>query len=126
MKREYNHNISERANERIQRREHTVRIQKRMIVITAILMISAVILLGSSIRAFAGSRDYSQPVYKYYTSIQVQSGDTLWDIADTYTREFDIDKEEYIDEVCRMNHLQNGEIHSGDYITVAYYSGQKQ
>lgn len=61
--------------------------------------------------------------YKYYTSIRIQAGDTLWDIADTYCGpEYDT-VSDYIAEVCSINHLSSGdEIHAGQYITVPYYS----
>lgn len=74
----------------------------------------------SSIRTKAASADIS---YKYYTSIQVQTGDTLWDIAHTYcTTEYN-SISDYIEEVCSINHISSGdEIHSGQYITVPYYS----
>lgn len=73
-----------------------------------------------TIRTSAASADVS---YKYYTSIQIQTGDTLWDIADTYcSPEYDTISD-YIEEVCSINQLSSGdEIHSGQYITVPYYS----
>ena len=83
MKRVYNEKISPRANESLTRREHTVQTQKRMIVLVCILVIFAVILIGNSIITFAGSRT-GQPVHKYYTSVQLQNGDSLWSLADQY------------------------------------------
>lgn len=122
MSRIYNPNISHELNEILDRREEKVRLQKRMIAVIGILAISLIILLGSSICAFAGSRSASAPVYKYYTSVRIEQGDTLWTIADTYISDYDIDKKEYLDEVCRMNHLRDGQVHRGDYIVVPYYS----
>jgi nucleoid-associated protein YgaU len=64
--------------------------------------------------------------FKYYTAITVQSGDTLWDIADEY-----IDysryknKSSYISEVMSINHLEDAsEIISGQKLTVPYYSSE--
>ncbi|MDD6307716.1 MAG: LysM peptidoglycan-binding domain-containing protein [Clostridiales bacterium] len=73
-----------------------------------------------SVRTVAASADTP---YKYYTSIQLQTGDTLWDIAHTYcTPEYE-SISDYIEEVCTINHISAGdEIHSGQYITVPYYS----
>ena len=75
MKRVYNEKISPRANESLTRREHTVQTQKRVIVLVCVLVIFAVILIGNSIITFAGSRA-EQPVHKYYTSVQLQKGDS--------------------------------------------------
>lgn len=83
MKRVYNEKISPRANESLTRREHTVQTQKRVIVLVCVLVIFAVILIGNSIITFAGSRA-EQPVHKYYTSVQLQKGDSLWSLADQY------------------------------------------
>ncbi len=121
MNRDYNHNISKKANDWLYKRERTVRLQKRMIAIVSILAISMIILLGSSIRIFANSNN-DETVYKYYTSIRLENGDTLWDIANTYTDGLDIDKKSYIEEICKLNNIKEDEIHSGEYITIVYYS----
>lgn len=126
MRRQYNDKLSEKINAQLNRREHTVRIQKRLIAITGILLVSIMILLGTSIRAFASSQNERKTVYKYYTSIEVASGDTLWDLADEFIDGYQIDKTEYIKEVCKLNHLQNTEIHAGEHIVVAYYSTDLQ
>ena len=83
--------------------------------------ISLIILLGSSIHALANSSD-NRPVNKYYTSITVENGDTLWDIADEYISGYDIDKNDYIAEVSALNNLSKDEIHAGQSIVVAYYT----
>lgn len=73
-----------------------------------------------TIRTSAASADIP---YKYYTSVQIQKGDTLWDIADTYcSPEYDTISD-YIEEVRSINQLSSSdEIHSGQYLTVPYYS----
>lgn len=62
--------------------------------------------------------------FKYYTNITVEHGETLWEIADRY---IDYDqyqnKEEYIDEVRNINHLDaEASIKAGQYLVVPYYS----
>ena len=47
------------------------------------------------------------PTYKYYTSIRVSSGDTLWDIAKEYRTEEYSDISSYIAEVREINHLSS-------------------
>lgn len=122
MRRHYNHNISEKANESLARREAVVRSQKRMIAIVIIIVISLGILLGTGINALASSKIDPSSYNKYYTSIQIQDGDTLWSIADEYIADFDVTKEEYISEICQMNHIHEDDITAGDYLVVAYYS----
>ena len=59
---------------------------------------------------------------KYYTSIEVQSGDTLWSIASDHITEEYRDMNAYIDEVCSINKISQNEIHAGQYLTIPYYS----
>ena len=62
--------------------------------------------------------------FKYYTSITVAYGETLWDIADNYIdyKEYD-DKNDYIEEVRSINHLdEESAIRAGQHLIVPYYS----
>ena len=120
--RKYNQNISERANENIRKREVVVRKQKTFFAVLIIVLVTLGILLGTSVNALASSKADISSYNKYYTSIQIESGDTLWNIADAYIDNLDISKAEYIDEICRMNGISEDEIHTGDYIVVPYYS----
>ncbi len=95
-----------------------------VLVLTALIILCGV-LLGSSIMASGrstASKDH--PSYKYYTSIQIEKGDTLWSIADTYmTSEYD-SIQDYIREIKELNHLGPDDIHAGQYLTIPYYSGE--
>lgn len=62
------------------------------------------------------------PTYKYYTSIRVSSGDTLWDIANEYRTEEYSSISSYISEVREINHLKSNQITEGMYLCVPYYS----
>ena len=66
----------------------------------------------------------SEPVhYKYFRSIMVYSGDTLSAISGRYMDNHYTSVQDYIDEVCEMNHLQDADdIHAGDYLIIPYYS----
>ena len=66
----------------------------------------------------------SEPVhYKYFRSIMVYSGDTLSAISSRYIDDHYTSVQDYIDEVCEMNHLQDADdIHAGDYLIIPYYS----
>lgn len=62
--------------------------------------------------------------YKYYTSIQLHSGDTLWSIAETYMTDEYEDIYEYIDEVMEINHLGSDYLQAGSKLCVPYYSSE--
>ena len=97
-----------------------VQIMSKQMRTLSIFIIAAITLLGSSIHAFANSKE-NQPLHKYYTSVRVEAGDTLWDIAEEYKTTTDRTKS-YIKEICELNQIKADDIHAGDYIVVTYYS----
>lgn len=58
---------------------------------------------------------------KYYTSVTIRPGDTLWSIAEEYMPEDDTDTKKYIEEIMELNHLHSFKIHSGGSLVVPYY-----
>lgn len=61
--------------------------------------------------------------FKYYTSIIVEAGESLWDIADGYMDGHYDSRDSYIAEVRSINHLdENGTIIAGQTLIVPYYS----
>lgn len=62
--------------------------------------------------------------HKYYTSVEIESGSSLWEIAEEYmTEEYD-SVEDYIKEVKKINHLTEDLIYEGAYLCVPYYSSE--
>lgn len=60
--------------------------------------------------------------YKYYTSVEIRNGDTLWSIASEYvTEEYD-NIQEYVTEIKSLNDLKGDTIHTGQFLIVPYYS----
>ena len=66
----------------------------------------------------------SEPIhYKYFRSVMISSGDTLSSISSRYMDGHYASIQDYMNEVCEMNHLQDADdIHAGDYLIVPYYS----
>ena len=60
--------------------------------------------------------------YKYYKSIEISYGDSLWAIADTYAGEQYASAKDYIEEVMHINHLSDDTLIAGQYLIVPYYS----
>ena len=122
--RKYNHKISERANESLRKREAVVRKQRTVLVVVIAVLVSLGILLGTSISTLASSEKDISSYNKYYTSVKIESGDTLWSIADEYIDNVDVSRAEYIDEICDINDISENDIHAGDYIVIPYYSDE--
>lgn len=74
--------------------------------------------------AFSSFADAHNENEKYYASVYVESGDTLWDISDSYCSVDFASRDEFIKEVMQLNHLTSPEIHSGCYIIVPYYDAK--
>ena len=72
--------------------------------------------------AEAGNSEFSR--YKYYTSIQVEPGSSLWEIAREYASSEYEDLDEYIREVRQINHLDQDTIYAGSYLCIPYYSSE--
>ena len=111
--------------EMVIRRRQQVMYQRIVVVILTVCIIICGVLLGSSIMASGHSKASNEQVsFKYYTSIEIEPGDTLWSIASEHISvEYD-SIQEYIDEVKELNQLGPDEIHSGQYLTIPYYSGE--
>ncbi len=61
--------------------------------------------------------------FKYYTSVVIEDGDTLWSIADQYMDRDIQGKIAYIEEVKSINHIHDGNrIIAGQMLIVPYYS----
>lgn len=100
------------------------RINKLMMILFALLasvgMIFVCAVSYRSIRTSASSG------FKYYTSVTVENGETLWDIADEYVDyNYYKNKNSYITEVQGINHLNdNCSISAGQILILPYYSSQ--
>lgn len=108
------------------RREKVAR-QRRALLFTGLALVLGVILtfsvLGTS--AQATGADQATESYKYYKEVYVESGDTLWSIAEQNTDGCVREISDYIEEVREINSLNKYEtLKSGTYITVPYYSAE--
>ena len=55
-----------------------------------------------------------------YKSIEIEQGDTLWELAEEYMTDDYLSVQEYVQDLKRMNHLTDDTIISGQYLIVAY------
>lgn len=78
--------------------------------------------LGVSSIVASGQSEAAQNSYKYYTSVEIEKGDTLWNIAEQYMSAEYGSIQEYVDEIKEINNLGDDEIHSGQYLTIPYFA----
>ena len=88
-----------------------------------LLMVSFMLVLGSlGIRSlFASAYATEQNTeHKYYKSIVIEEGDSLWSIATEYTNHHSSTKE-FVNEMIQLNQLKSKTIHKGQHLIVPYY-----
>ncbi len=107
------------------RRAQIIKKQKRTLA-TAIALLTvltvAVVIMGTTITPKACSES---PRIKYYTTHIVSPSDSLYDISQQYISGEYAGTDEYINEICNINHLEDADsIHTGDQIIVPYYSSE--
>ena len=104
------------------KRRRQVYLRKLALAVAAVIMVTGLSI--SFAPQFVDAQESVESVVsseKYYKSIEIKAGDTLWSIAEEYR---DINSEtvnEYIKVLKEMNHLLSDDIHEGQYLTVVYY-----
>lgn len=106
-----------------ERRVRRIR-RSRVKVIGMLSALFFLICLSVSSVVFAGGNKKEEPVYKYYTSIEIKPGDSLWSIASEYCDDMDMSVNDYIREIKRLNRLPDDSITSGQYLTIMYVSNE--
>lgn len=93
--------------------------KKILITMALVVLILSNICGHSLMNALADETELPES-QKYYTSIKLQKGDTLWGIADEYAESCRMSTEDYVTELKSMNGLKEDMIHSGQYLTIMY------
>ena len=92
-----------------------------LLLTAAAMLLSILMIFGNKAKAESEDAGTYNGYYKYFTSITVQSGDTLSEYADIYNTAGIKSDEEYISEVCAINDIDKDHIVSGQRIIVPYY-----
>lgn len=124
MRKDYEYVSGNRATrERIRRDKRRKAYRKKLVLcMMAFVMITGLsVILGSNL---VSAHDKEETEHKFYKSIEIVEGDTLWAIAKEYRGDDYNSIYDYIDEVKSINGLTSDQIHAGQYLTVAYYDTQ--
>lgn len=97
---------------------------------TLVCLMMIMVICFTSGNFFSSAHDGTQTEHedsphKYYKSIQIEHGDSIWSIAETYADARYSTVKEYADELIILNNLDKDDpdyIYEGDYLTVAYYN----
>lgn len=118
--------INEREQKRYARVQRLRRERRRKCLMGMAAMIAAFCLILICSFSYNTIRSNANDGYKYYTSVTVGVGESLWEISGNYMDDTHYDsKKDYITEVCSINHLQDADdITAGQILIVPYYSSE--
>lgn len=88
-------------------------------VFVSILIVTIAVLLVVLFSNYTVKSESLPCEQKLYKSIMVESGDTLWDIAEEYCIEGE-SMIDYLEELKAINGIHDGNVKSGCYIVVSY------
>lgn len=117
---------SERTNSRISILREERQLHRLIIicVVTVFVIFTTCALFGNLLTSAHDSRE-SEPVnFKYYKSVVIQPGDTLWNIAETYITEDYNSVPAYVKALKELNSLSSDEIQAGHHLMIAYNDTQ--
>ncbi|WP_134701455.1 LysM peptidoglycan-binding domain-containing protein [Ammoniphilus sp. YIM 78166] len=82
------------------------------------------VLLGTSLFQLIGSITWMKPAYASndlpYQTVIVQSGDSLWKLADRYNEEHQLTVHEMVGILASENRISNGMIYPGQVIHIPH------
>ena len=96
--------------------------KKRTVTVFLLIMIGLICFLIFGSTKVSADAHVQTDARKYFTSYVVKSGDSLWDIADTYMTSGYSCVDEYIGEVITSNRLESDVIYPGQLLILPYYS----
>lgn len=93
-------------------------VRNRKIAVASVFVMT--IILSFVLFSTRATAESSRETTTYYTSYEIQPGDTLWTIADKYMTPETSDKEEFIASIKRLNHISSDNIIAGNYLVIEY------
>lgn len=118
----------EKARRELLKKRKTVVLKKKIIatMIAVVVVLFGSFLFGNLLTTNAKGNTTESPVnYKYYKSIEIQQGDTLWSLAKRYmSKEETASVQKYIADVKKINTMNSDNIQAGQYLTIIYYDTQ--
>ena len=113
--------IPEREKRARMKKKKQVAKRRMFFLLVAVFVITLGSVVFGSIFSKAKNPATDIPQYKYYKSITIEQGDSLWSIAEEYCTDEYRDTREYVAELKALNALTSDTIHEGQHLLVAYY-----
>ena len=108
--------VQERRERNLKRRRRQAAKRNMIILLATVLMITiGSVIFGSTFSSAKNDEEFEV----YYKSIQIENGDSLWNIAKEYKTDT-VSTAEYVKELKELNNLTSDTIHEGQHLVVAY------
>lgn len=105
------------------KRRRQVYLKKVMILLSIILFATGLgVVFGGNLVSAQDNMHRISKEQKFYKSIEIAQGDTLWDIAEKYMNDDYKSVQSYIKEIKEINGLLGDDIQEGQYLTVPYFN----
>lgn len=116
--------MNEREAKRYARMLRLQRERRRKCLSALIALLAAVGMILICSVSYGSINSSANDGFKYYTSVTVEAGESLWVLAEEYVDGVHYDsRESYIAEVCSINHLADeNAITAGQMLILPYYS----
>lgn len=103
-----------------ERRQHSVFHGLVPVLTASFIIVLCWTVFGSFLSSAHGNLKEEPVNFKYYKSITIEKGDTLWDIAEEYITDDYDSVEEYVYILKEMNNLTSDKILAGQKLVIAY------
>ena len=103
------------------KREKQVAKQKKILALTITCILIVGVIVCGTIFTFAKNPASDVTKQRFYTSIVIEGGDSLWSIAEEYRSDAYTSTREYIEDLKQLNGLTSETIHAGQHLIVTYY-----
>ena len=101
--------------------------KRRSMHILFFVIVFLIVLFGTTLSVYAtysrqNVETRTAQEHKYVKSILIQSGDTLWSIAEQFVDTEHYENHfEYIEEIKQVNGLKSDKIRAGNHLMIVYY-----
>ena len=103
------------------RRRRNRQLKQRLLI--SAFIVTLFVILAFFLYSTKSMASNEEPLFKYYKSVQIQSGDTLYDLSAEYVNPAMNDVDSFIEEVRYINNLEEDSyLYEGNYIIVPYYA----
>ena len=113
----------EKNYKQMKRKKANIRRNVKVFLVLPILLVvlAGTIYCGGVLSNAHGNLEEEPVGFKYYKSIEIKQGDTLWGIAQKYMTDEYNSLQEYIEEIKELNGLTSDNLKESKHLLVAYY-----